>query len=403
MLDLILSKLQLTLFRNIFIIFFIGILLARLAHPFIKYIFSKIGQKLNPLLKEKLLSLSKTPYALLVLCGFWQISLSFFSLEENWTPFIAQPLKLVFGYCLIIICYQILDLLEIYVKLLIKDGPNDTIHKHLLPYSKKIIKLIVTFIIILFILQNAGFNVTSLIASLGIGGVAIALGAKETLNNLFGGITIIIDKPFSVGDWIHCGDMEGTVEDIGFRSTKIKTFYDSIVTLPNSMVADSIVDNLGRRQSRRTRITLDLTYDTTPEELEAFVEGIKNILEANEYVRKDYYQVYFIGYGPSSLQIFMNFFLKVSDWNTELLQKQNIFLEILRLSKELNISFAFPTQTLDIPHLPADKGKPLKTSLDLEALQTKAKSFGPKGTLSRPEGLGIYKSSTNKKVKNENQ
>ena len=385
------SGLQFIPYKNFIVIFIVGVLLARLSYPIIKYIFSKIGQGLHLSLKENLLSLSKAPYALLILCGFWYASLRFFSIEGEWIPFITQPLRLVFGYCLIVICYQALDILEIYIKLLMKTNDKDTLHKNVLPYSKKVIKLIVAFIVILFVLQNAGFNVTSLLASLGIGGVAIALGAKETLSNLFGGITIIIDKPFSVGDWIHCGVVEGTVEDIGFRSTKIKTFYDSVVTLPNAMVVDSVIDNLGRRQSRRTRVTLDLIYDTTPEELESFTEGIKNILKANKYIRQDYYQVYFSGYGPSSLQIFINFFLKVSEWDTELLQKQNIFLEILRLSKELNLSFAFPTQTLDILSMPTPREKPLKTSLDLESLKTKAQSFGPNGKLSQPEGLGIYK------------
>jgi len=379
------------LFQNVFVIFVVGVLLARVSYPLIQYMFKKISSRLPSPLNQNMLTLSKTPYALLVLCSFWYLSSQMSSIDNTWLPLLSQSTKFILGYALIIIFYQALDIFEIYLKRLMKDTHKDHLHKHLLPYSKKIIKVASALIITLLILQNAGLNVSSLVASLGIGGIAIALGAKETLGHLFGGLTIIIDKPFSVGDWIHCGDMEGTVEDIGFRSTKIKTFYDSLVTLPNSLIASSIIDNLGRRQSRRTRITLDLTYDTSPEEIEAFVEGIKHILKANTYVRKDYFQVYFSGYSSSSLQIFLNFFLKVSDWDTELLQKQNIFLEILRLSKELNLSFAFPTQTLDIPSLPAAKDKPLKPSLDTNTLKTKATAFGLHGTLSQPEGLGIYK------------
>ena len=163
--------------------------------------------------------------------------------------------------------------------------------------------------------------------------MAVALAAKETLSNFFGGFTVIVDKPFRVGDWIVCNEVEGTVEDIGFRSTKVKTFYDSLLTIPNSVIADSIIDNLGKRKARRARMTLDITYDTPPEKVEAFVEGIKNIIQSNTFTRKDYYQCYFSAYGPHSLEILLNFFLKVTDWDTELLQKQNIFLEILRLAK----------------------------------------------------------------------
>ena len=337
--------------KNIWIVFVTGILCARLSYPLIKYLFLKISSRFPLELKNKLLSFSKAPYALLVLCAFWSVSLQFLSLEKHVNLLIVQPLKFIFGYSLILISYQVLDLLELYLQGFLKKN-HDTLNKNLIPYSKKILKLILAFIVVLLVLQNSGFNVTSLLASLGLGGVAIALGAKETLSNLFGGLTIMIDKPFSVGDWIQCGKVEGTVEDVGFRSTKIKTFYDSLVTLPNSMVTNSIVDNLGRRKSRRTRVTLDLTYSTSPEKIEAFIEGVKSILKANSFVRQDYFQVYFSGYGASSLKIFINFFLKVSDWDEELLQKQNIFLEILKLSKKLEVSFAFPTQTLDIPFLP---------------------------------------------------
>lgn len=364
--------------------------------PVLNMFFKRLSKLFPEKLGKHLFDQSKTPYSLLVFWLICSVGFSLISVEEKWQAFLYQPLKVILAYSLLLLSWQFLDVLEKLIALNLKEKNDkakvkyaDSITKHLLPYTKRILKILIAIISVLLLLQNSGFNVTSLLASLGIGGVAIALAAKDTLSNFFGGFTVIADKPFSVGDWIVCNNVEGTVEDIGFRSTKIKTFYDSLLTIPNSVISDSIVDNLGKRRARRTRITLDITYDTSPEKMEAFLEGIKNIIESNSCTRKDYYQCYFSDYGPHSLQILLNFFLRVTDWDSELLQKQNIFLEILRLAKELEVDFAFPTQTLDVPNLP-EQVKKGKQEFSREQLQEKAQAFGPKGSLSRPHGLGLY-------------
>jgi MscS family membrane protein len=193
-----------------------------------------------------------------------------------------------------------------------------------------------------------------------------------------------------VGDWIVVGKAEGTVEEIGFRSTKIRTFYNSLISVPNADLATKEVDNMGRREYRRVREVLGITYDTPPEKIEAFLEGIKNIIKSNEYTRKDYYHVVFSGYGGSSLNILLYFFLRVPDWSTELVEKQNVFIEILRLAKELNIDFAFPTQTLHIESSPEHSGAAGRTAYDIEKIKKSAAEFAPGGSSSRPAGLGIY-------------
>ena len=389
-------------FFSVFIIVSTGLILSRYLRPVIGTLIHRLSKIFPEEIRQCLLEQSKTAYSLLILWAVCHIGFQFVSVEAKWQIFLFPPLKVILAYSLLLLSWQFLDLFEKFISLnlvgkndppqasnQITTKPDGSITKHLLPYSKKVLKGLITIAVILLFLQNSGFNVTSLLASLGIGGIAIALAAKETLSNFFGGFTVIVDKPFSVGDWIICNEVEGTVEDIGFRSTKVKTFYDSLLTIPNSVISDSIIDNLGKRQARRTRVTLDITYDTSPEKIEAFVEGIKNIIQSNSYTRKDYYQCYFSGYGSHSLQILLNFFVKVTDWDSELLQKQNIFLEILRLAKELEVEFAFPTQTLDVPSLPG-QAKKEKQEFSTETLQKKARSFGPKGSLSRPQGLGLY-------------
>ena len=378
----------------ILIIVLTALVLSRYTRPIVNLIVRRLSSFLPKDIQSILTEKNKTVYSLIIFWLVCHLGFQFAPIKPEWESFLSSPLKFILAFSLLLLVWNVIDILEniVRVNLEKKEGASATgsITKNILPYSKKVIKTLVFVITGLIFLQNIGFNVTSLLASLGIGGMALAFAAKETLSNFFGGLSVILDKPFAVGDWIVCKDIEGTVEDIGFRSTKVKTFYDSLITVPNSMLSDSTIDNLGKRKARRTRLILDITYDSSPEKIEAFVEGLKQIIESNSHTRKDYYQCYFSGYGPHSLQILLNFFLKVSSWDMELLQKQNIFLEILRLAKELEVDFAFPTQTLDLLNIPGQQEQS-KKNFSNEELKNKAKSFGPQGSLARPQGLGLYK------------
>lgn len=340
----------------------VGLFLSRYSRPLISLLLKKLSLLLPEDSREAFLNQSRLPWSLLILWLVCYLGFSLVLIDPRWGVFLYSPLKVILAYSLILLCWQLLDIGEDFLARNMSGDLAGSFTRHFLPYSVKILKVLVGLVAVLLFLQNSGLNVTSLLAGLGIGGVAIALAAKETLGNFFGGFTVIADKPFSVGDWIVCNEVEGTVQDIGFRSTKVKTFYDSLLTIPNAIISDSIVDNLGKRQSRRTRITLDVTYDTPGEKIKAFVEGIRKIIQSHPQTRKDYYQCYFSGYGPHSLQILLNFFLKVGDWDSELKAKQEIFLEILDLSQKLKVDFAFPTQTLDLSKISPEQKKPFLTS-----------------------------------------
>ena len=145
---------------------------------------------------------------------------------------------------------------------------------------------------------------------------------------------------------------------------------------------------MGRRKFRRVRTVLGLTYDTTPEQMEAFLEGVKNIIKANEYTRKDYFQVVFSGYGASSLDVLLYFFLKVPDWSQELVQRQNVYLEIKRLARDIGVDFAFPTQTLHVESMPQDNQ--VSKEISNPELAQAAKDFGPTGSKAKPQGMGLF-------------
>jgi len=187
------------------------------------------------------------------------------------------------------------------------------------PLVRKAVKVLVALIGFIFVLQNMDVDVGSLLAGASLGGLAFSLAARDTLANLFGGVSIFADRPFQIGDWVTIGGTaEGVVTEVGMHTTRIRTFYDSLITVPNAKIADSIVDNYGERTYRRVFTTLGVQYDTTPEQLHAFCDGIRAILQTNEAVRKDAYEIHFSGFGPSSLDVMVYFFVKVETWSEEL-------------------------------------------------------------------------------------
>lgn len=260
----------------------------------------------------------------------------------------------------------------------------------LVPLVRRILKVAIVIIGFLFILQNLNVDIGSLLAGLGIGGIAIAMAAKDTLSNFFGSIVIFADKPFQVGDWVVIDGAEGVVEVVGFRSTQVRTFYDSLITVPNSKVADAKIDNYGARRYRRITATLGICYESTPEQVQAFVEGIRAILRANEFARKDYYEIHFSGFGAYALEIMLYFFLQCPNWNVELRERHNIYLEIIRLAQALNIRFAYPTQRLHHEFVATPGAEREKPEVYPEArMGDIVNAFAPKGKLSRPAGPHI--------------
>ena len=222
----------------------------------------------------------------------------------------------------------------------------------LVPLIRNSVQVIVIVVGVLFILQNNGVNVTSLIAGLGLGGLAFALAAQNTLANFFGSITLFLDRPFQVGDVISAGGVDGTVEEVGFRSSRIRTFYNSQVTMSNAKLADLDIDNLGRRQVRRFRTNIGLTYDTPTDKIQSFVEGVRKIVEETPEIWNDSHEVHFNNMGAYSLDILVNIFFHVTTWTEELTARHTFLMNVMKLGEELGVEFAFPTQTLHVESMP---------------------------------------------------
>ena len=216
----------------------------------------------------------------------------------------------------------------------------------LVQLASKSLKVFVICVGILTAAQAFGLPIAGLIGGMGIGGAAIALASKDTFSNFFGSFTVLADRPFEVGDWVLTNNVEGSVEAVGFRSTQIRTFYNSLITLPNSLLTTTPVDNMGARRYRRIKTFLGVQYDTTPEQMDAFCEGIRELIRRHPYTRKDYYHVYFNQFSESSLNVLLYCFLECPDWAIELRERHRLFNDILRLAQKLQVGFAFPTRTL---------------------------------------------------------
>lgn len=220
---------------------------------------------------------------------------------------------------------------------------DSTLDDSLVPFATKTLKVLVIVFGVLIAVQTFGVNVMSLLAGLGLGGLALALAAQDTAANLFGSITIIFDKPFQVGDWIKIGDTEGIVEEVGFRSTRVRTFYKSVVTIPNSMMAKEKIDNLGLRPARRLRHVLGITYETPIEKMHQFIDQIRTVVAKHPQVKNDEVVVRMNGLGDSAIQILMNCYIYVTIEKTEADIQEEILFSMIQVAQELGVEFAYPT------------------------------------------------------------
>ena len=158
----------------------------------------------------------------------------------------------------------------------------------------------------------------------------------------------MIEKPFRIGQYIRVGGSEGTVEDVGFRSTRIRTQENSLISIPNNSVVNTSVENLSLRAMRRQRFFLQVTYDTSRDKLEELIAGIRRILLDRDLVNKTNFQVRFNNFSESSLDILVMFYVEVQDYTTEILEREAILLQTMDLMSEIGVEFAFPTGTLQI-------------------------------------------------------
>ena len=215
-----------------------------------------------------------------------------------------------------------------------------------------------------------GVDATTMLAGATIGGLAVALASQDTVKNLIGTIMIFLDKPFHIEDWIEAGEVAGTVEKVGFRSTSVRAADTSVYQIPNSKLSEIIINNKGLRLFRRYNTNLGLRYDTPPELIEAFVKGVRALIIAHPETRSDSFNVEFTGFGDSALLVMVNVYFKSLAWGIEQSSKHRLHIAIVKLAKELGVDFAFPSTTVTIEQFPEKKGVSLKYDINKERMDT---------------------------------
>ncbi len=333
------------------IIVILGILVERLVITFLSRYIIRIVKRSRARADFKLNTQLIKPLGIFAMALLWSALLPTLDLTLRAEAILFFATQFVIAASGVWAAYRLVDLVSGYFAVL-ASRTESKFDDMVVPMIRRALKIIVIAFGLLFIADNLNIDITSLLAGLGIGGIAFALAAKDTVENLFGSLTVMFDKPFDIGDWIKVGDLEGTVEEVGFRSTRIRTFYNSQISMPNSRLVSAAVDNLGRRQYRRLSTKLGVQYDTPPEKIDAFCEGIREIIRRHPYTRKDFYMVYFNEFADFSLNILLYVFHETPDWATELRERHRLLLDITRLAKRLGVEFAFPTQTLHLSSMP---------------------------------------------------
>ena len=350
---------------------FFGLILFYILKKIIYFVLQKIQVLITKRTNNRInLTLRKLtrPLVLLVLIAFLKKAIPILQLGLNINTFLFLALNIA---QIVFWIYVFLKLVRLSMTIYAEHTKRTHIKldDQLVPILTHFLTGIVIFLGVLKLLTLFGIPVASVIAGASIGGLALALASQDTVKNLIGTFMIFLDKPFHIGDWIETSEVKGTVEEVGFRSSRIRAADTSIYQIPNSTLSEIVINNKGLRLFRRYQTELGIRYDTPPELIEAFVSGLKEVIHAHPYTKKDTFNVAFTEFGDSALKIMMNVYFAVNDWNIEQQAKHNLHIAIVKLAKVLGIEFAFPSTTLMIEQFPEKKNITMDYTINKEEVQ----------------------------------
>lgn len=229
------------------------------------------------------------------------------------------------------------------------------IDDHLVPIVGRVLRVALIGLVVVLIIQQWGYDATSLLAGLGLGGLAFALAAKPTLSNWFGSVMIFTDRPFTMGDRIEVDSGSGVVEEVGLRSTRIRTREDSLISIPNADIASKPIENLSARRRRRITTTLGLVYATSADQLRDVLQRIRGMLEEHPEIDHSHLIVRFNGFGDSSLDIFVETYARVTGRGDYYRVAEDVYLAMMDEVEAAGTAFAFPSRSLYFENAPEDR------------------------------------------------
>lgn len=231
-----------------------------------------------------------------------------------------------------------------------REKTSQNVEDSMFDFVLKIIRLVIYIVETFVVLTICGINLNGLVAGLGLGGVIVTLAAQDTAKNLFGGLVIFLDKPFIVGDWIEMSPYEGTVEDITFRSTRIRTFENSLVNIPNSVISNSAITNWSKMEKRRYRMRLCIQLDTPQEKLDKFMARVRDMLQQRDAIFDETIMVKFEAIVDNGMNVLISSYTNSVDYASYISEVESINIKIMKILREENIELAYDTKTIYVNH-----------------------------------------------------
>lgn len=321
----------------------VGIVIGKIVYFIFRTKLRKLAAKSESKADDYFIDIVEEPLVLLIFTiGFW-IGLTFLTLNETLEKLSNN---IVFVLIATTITWFILRLIDMLINLYVEPLVSKTESKlddQIMPILRKSLKITITILALIIVLSNLGYDILSLLAGLGIGGLAIALAAQDAVKNIIGGFSIFWDKPFQIDDYVEISGQSGTIKEVGVRSTRLKTIGGTTVVIPNSKVADSVIENFSTRQRRRQILNIGLVYETTSEQLQKGMEIIKNTIAGIEGIDKDDIMIRFVNFGAYSLDIETVYWITdMSNWKMIIHQ---VNVDIKKNLDNAGIEMAFPTET----------------------------------------------------------
>ncbi|MFZ5986717.1 MAG: mechanosensitive ion channel family protein [Bacillota bacterium] len=283
---------------------------------------------------------------LIIAIGVWSAAL-IIDFPQEYQVLLNRIFRTMIVFSVFRAAYKASDLLTIMVEKISRRN-EVKFDDMLMVFIQKCTKVLIVVLGTVTIIQEWYDNIGGLLAGLGLGGLAFALAARDTVANLFGSVTIMMDRPFKIGDWVSTPNADGIIEEIGFRSTRVRTFSQALITIPNSTMSNDSITNWSKMGKRRISFYLGLKYSTTTEQIREFTGYFREVLKNHPEVHHDTIVVSFEKFGDSSLEIFFYFFTRTTDWQRYLEIRQDINLIIMDKLSEMGLEVAFPSKSVYI-------------------------------------------------------
>lgn len=326
-----------------FVCLIVGLVLGKIVYYFFKTRLRKIAAKSETKFDDYLIDIIEEPIVLLIVTGGFWLGKKFLTLNATMQKLFDNIVLVLLA---IVVTWFVIRFIDMLIKMYVEpivDKSESKLDDQILPILRKSAKGTVLILALIIVLSNLGYDILSLLAGLGIGGLAIALAAQDAVKNVIGGFSIFWDKPFQIDDFIEVSGESGSVQEVGLRSTRLKTIGGTTIVIPNSKIVDSTIENFASRTRRRQVVTIGLTYETTSPRMEDAIKIVTDLLKSIEGIDHDDIMIRFVNFGAFSLDLEIVYWITDNDNWKMIIHQTN-----MRIKKDLDaagIDMAFPTET----------------------------------------------------------